>query len=90
MPVHSKVAEPTARVIIQDLLVGNKKRKLVSATILLIIGFLIHIRNKKPEVDSLRHSRLDQEKPQKRKVGVCLRRAARGTSTVSSGRGSKS
>ena len=59
MPVHSKVADPTVTQIIQDLLVGNNKRKMVSATILLIIGFLIHIRNKKPEVDTLRLSRLD-------------------------------
>ena len=68
MPVHSKVADPTAAQIIQDLLVGNNKRKMVSATILLIIGFLIHIRNKKPEVDTLRLSRLDKEKPAKKKV----------------------
>jgi len=48
MPVQSKIAEPSAQAIIQNLLIGNNKRKLVSATILLIIGFLIHIRNKKP------------------------------------------
>lgn len=89
MPVHSKIAEPTARMIIQDLLVGNKKRQLVSATILLIIGFLIHIRNKKPEVDSLRVSRLDQDKTQKKKVPFLLHRAARATSTEFSGSASK-
>ena len=68
MPVHSKVADPTAMQIIQDLLIGNNKRKMVSTTILLIIAFLIHIRNKKPEVDTLRQSRLEQEKPTKKKV----------------------
>ena len=41
------MADPSAQQIIQDLLIGNNKRKLVSATILLIIGFLIHIKNKK-------------------------------------------
>lgn len=68
MPVHSKVADPTVAQIIQDLLIGNNKKKMVSATILLIIGYLIHIRNKKPEVDTLRMSRLDQEKLPKKKV----------------------
>ena len=62
MPVQSKMADPSAQQIIQDLLIGNNKRKLVSATILLIIGFLIHIKNKKPEVDSLKLSRLEKEK----------------------------
>ena len=91
MPVHSKVADPSAAVIIQDLLVGNNKRRMVSATILLIIGFLIHIRNKRPEVDTLRNSRLDSvgKKGEKKKVEIGLCRAGRGMSMGSSSKGSK-
>lgn len=88
MPVHSKVAEPAASVVIQDLLIGNNKRRLVSATILLIIGFLIHIRNKKPEVDTLRNSRIDNE-PKKKKVRIILFREERVMWMVFFGRGLK-
>ena len=60
MVVHSKVAENTpATELLRDLLMGTNKRKLASATVLLIIGFLLHVRNKKPEVDTLRNSRLE-------------------------------
>ena len=90
MPVHSKVADPPAAQIIQDLLIGNNKRKMVSTTILLIIAFLIHIRNKKPEVDTLRLSRLDKEKPAKKKVFLFLSREERVTWMPSSGKESKS
>lgn len=58
MPVQSKVAEQSSASFLRYLLIGNNKRKLVSCTVLLIIGFLLHVRNKRPEVDSLRTSRL--------------------------------
>ena len=88
MPVQSKMADPSAQQIIQDLLIGNNKRKLVSATILLIIGFLIHIKNKKPEVDSLKLSRLEKEKT-KPKVSPTLFRAAKVMLTAFSSNESK-
>ena len=60
MVVHSKVAENTpVAELLRDLLMGTNKRKLASVTVLLIIGFLLHVRNKKPEVDTLRNSRLE-------------------------------
>jgi hypothetical protein len=40
--------------MIKDLLVGNNKRRLVSATVLLIIAFLIHVKNKKSDYEPLR------------------------------------
>lgn len=59
MVVHSKVAEnASVTQLLRDLLMGTNKRKLASVTVLLIIGFLLHVRNKRPEVDSLRNSRL--------------------------------
>lgn len=59
MVVHSKVAESASVTqLLRDLLMGTNKRKLASVTVLLIIGFLLHVRNKRPEVDTLRNSRL--------------------------------
>ena len=66
MPVQSKIAQQASTVnTLQTLLLGSNKRKLVSATILLIIAFLVHIKNKRPEVDSLRYSRLEGENKKK-------------------------
>jgi len=36
--------------MLKNILIGNNKRKLVSATILLIIAFLIHVKNKRAEI----------------------------------------
>ena len=48
MPEHSKVAQEIhLGPIVKDIVVGNNKRKVVSATVFLIIAFLIHIKNKK-------------------------------------------
>lgn len=55
--------------VVRSLLLGSNRRKMVSATILLIVGFLIHIRNKRPEADSLRGSRLQIDKPKTVKEG---------------------
>lgn len=93
MPVHSKIVDESAAKIIQDILIGNTKRRMISTTILLIIGFLIHVRNKRPEVDSLRNSRLDKDPNNKKKVAMLSYREAREVremSTPSSGRGSPS
>lgn len=37
-----------------DILMGTRNRKLVSAAILLIIGFLLHIKNKKSYTENLK------------------------------------
>jgi hypothetical protein len=61
MGVQSKVAtQASVTNLLRDLVMGNKNRKLVSVTVLLIIGFLLHVRSKKPEVDSLRNSSIEQ------------------------------
>lgn len=38
---------------------GNNKRRLVSATVLLIIAFLIHVKNKKTDNDVVRGEKRD-------------------------------
>lgn len=49
MPAQSKIATAPQGIapIILDMLVGSNKKKLVSTTVLLIIAFLIHVKNKK-------------------------------------------
>lgn len=37
-----------------DMFIGTKKRKFMSASILLIIGFLIHVKNIKSGTDTLK------------------------------------
>jgi hypothetical protein len=37
--------------MLRDLLIGTNKRKMVSTTVLLIIAFLIHVKNKKPDLE---------------------------------------
>jgi hypothetical protein len=69
--------------MLRSLLLGSNKRKMVSATILLIVGFLLHIKNKRPEVDSLKNSRAKESKDSK-KVYLKLVREERETLMVSS------
>ena len=64
--------------MLKDLLVGNNKRKLVSATVLLIIAFLIHIKNKKPDYEP-RFEKVEKTDSKKKKVDVALFRAERVT-----------
>lgn len=66
MPVHSKPVEQSASAMLHQLLLGSNKRKMVSATILLIVGFLLHIKNKRPEVDALKNSRMKEPKDSKK------------------------
>ncbi len=47
MAEQSKIAANNFLNVVLDLLAGSKKKKLVSTTVLLIIAFLIHIKNKK-------------------------------------------
>lgn len=53
MAEHSKVAK-TAAETLMDLLVGSKKKKFISATVLLIIAFLLQIRGKKSETETIK------------------------------------
>jgi hypothetical protein len=46
--------------MLKDLLVGNNKRRLVSATVLLIIAFLIHVKNKRADYEPTRVERREQ------------------------------
>ena len=55
MPEHSKIAqEIKIGPMFRDLLVGNTGRKMVSASVLLIVAFLIHIKNKRPDYELMR------------------------------------
>lgn len=48
MPEHSKIAQELSfGPIVREVFAGNNKRRVVSATVFLIIAFLIHIKNKK-------------------------------------------
>lgn len=53
MAEQSKVAQ-TAMEALMDVLVGSKKKKFITATVLLIIAFLIQIRSKKAEIVNLK------------------------------------
>ncbi len=61
MPEHSKIAEEIHLApMLKDLLVGNNKRRLVSATVLLIIAFLIHVKNKRADYEPMKVERREQ------------------------------
>jgi len=76
--------------LLRDLLMANNSRKMLSITVLLIIGFLLHIRNKKTDIDFLPASRLQNQQSKKTKVSSLLFRVEKGTSMRCFGRGSKS
>lgn len=77
MPVHSKPAEQATSSLLTQLLLGSNKRKMVSATIFLIIGFLLHIKYKKTDVESLRNPRLPENKD-KKKVFTSITQGGKG------------
>lgn len=61
MAEQSKVVKTAAETLF-DLLVGSKKKKFISATVLLIIAFLLQIRGKRSETETIKI------KPEKKKV----------------------
>ena len=83
MPEHSRVAQEQIHVgaILKDIFMGDNKRKIVSATVLLIIGFLIHVRNKKEAFEGVGGDK-PSKKGEQKKVGVRVGRAAEVTSTA--------
>lgn len=55
MATQSKVVPITnMKDFLLDMLIGTKKKKFITAAILLIIGFLIHIKNMKSGTDQLK------------------------------------
>lgn len=69
MPEQSKVAQEIAALpMIKDLLVGNNKRKMLSATVLLIIGFLVHVKNRKSGLEPVREKPRREGESKKKKV----------------------
>lgn len=68
MATQSKVAAASFKELLIDMLVGTKKKKLVSAVILLIIGFLIHVQSIKTGADQLKIKPRDKDY---KKVLVC-------------------
>jgi len=76
MPEHSKIAqEIKIGPMFRDLLVGNTGRKMVSASVLLIVAFLIHIKNKRPDYDLIRPERGDKSQGKKKVCFDVLREA---------------
>jgi hypothetical protein len=70
MPEHSKIAqEIKIAPMLRDLLVGNTGRKMVSASVLLIVAFLIHIKNKRPDYELMKPERGEKSQGKKK---VCF------------------
>lgn len=53
MAEQSKVVRNAAETLM-ELLIGSKKKKFISATVLLIIAFLLQIRGKKSETEGIK------------------------------------
>lgn len=58
MATQSKMIFDSFSALLMKALFGSKRKKIVTASILFIIGFLVHIKNKKTNIDSLRLSKL--------------------------------
>lgn len=54
MATQSKVAPADMKNFLIDMLVGTRKKKFITAAILLIIGFLIHVRNIKSSTEQMK------------------------------------
>lgn len=54
MAAQSKIESVDIKSILFDLLLGTRKKQLVSGAILVIIAFLIHIRNLKSSTDNIK------------------------------------
>ena len=54
MAAQSKVAESSWNTVLADLLIGSRKKKFISGAILVIIAFLIHIRNLQSSTDNIK------------------------------------
>ena len=61
MASQSKPIASGLKDILIDMLIGSKKKKMVSGAILLIIGFLIHVQSMKSGADMLRLKPRDKD-----------------------------
>ena len=68
MAVHSKEASSTMKNMLTDLLVGSRKKQLISSTILLIVLFLVHVKNKNGNTDDIK---IKLHHKDKKKVRIC-------------------
>ena len=62
MAVQSKEASLNMKNMLIDMLIGTSKKKLISSTILLIIVFLIHVRNKQSTRKEIKLNLKDKDK----------------------------
>jgi hypothetical protein len=62
MAVLSKEASLNMKNMLIDMLIGTSKKKLISSTILLIIVFLIHVRNKQSTRKEIKLNLKDKDK----------------------------
>lgn len=65
MTTQSKIATTELKDLIIDMLVGTKKKKFITAAILLIIGFLIHIKSMKSGADQIKVKLRDKDMKKK-------------------------
>lgn len=83
MTTQSKVASSiNLKEFLKDMFIGTRKRKFVSAAILLIIGFLIHIKNMKTGADQIKLKLRDKDIKKVNHTNNC-RKEARVTLTQS-------
>lgn len=61
MASQSKPIGATLKDILIDMLIGSKKKKMMSGAILLIIAFLIHVQSMKNGADTLRLKPRDKD-----------------------------
>lgn len=54
MTTQSKIVAQNIKDLLLDMLIGTRKKKFITAAILLIIGFLIHVKNMKSGTDQIK------------------------------------
>lgn len=69
MATQSKVESVDWKSLLSDLFIGTRKKQFISGAILIIIAFLIHIRNQNNGTDSLK---LKPKEKDKKKVNLNL------------------
>lgn len=62
MTVQSKEASVSLKNILIDLMKGLGEKKMISSTIVVIILFLIHVKNKNRHVEEIKIKRHDRDK----------------------------
>lgn len=62
MAVQSKEAAASIKETLINMLIGTGKKQFISSTIILIILFLVHVKNKNSSIDDLKIKYSDKDK----------------------------